>query len=101
MRPALPIASVLAAIVALWYLACMPLNAAWTRDQAARAGEAVSVPQVVAESFGQARPVLPAPHQVLTELWQTTVLQAALDRTRSLANARLAQARMDRALGGA
>ena len=80
MRPALPIASVLAAIVALWYLACMPLNAAWTRDQAARAGEAVSVPQVVAESFGQARPVLPAPHQVLTELWQTTVLQAVTSK---------------------
>lgn len=32
---------------------------------------------------------------------ETAVLQAALDRTRSLANARLAQARMDRALGGA
>ena len=80
MRSVLPIASVLAAIVALWYLACVPLNAAWTRDQAARAGEAVSVPQVVAESFGQARPVLPAPHQVLTELWQTTVLQAVTSK---------------------
>lgn len=32
---------------------------------------------------------------------ETAVLQAALDRTRALANARLAQARMDRALGGA
>ena len=64
MRHAGPVLAVVGAILALWYLACVPLNAAWTRDQAARAGVEVSLSDVVKQSFAQDRPVLPSPHQV-------------------------------------
>ncbi len=69
----LPVLSVVGAIVVLWYGATIWLNAQWTRDQAARAGVEVSFSEVVAQSFNQDRPVLPAPHQVAVELYQSTV----------------------------
>ena len=71
MRHAGPVLAVVGAILALWYLACVPLNAAWTRDQAARAGVEVSLSDVVKQSFAQDRPVLPSPHQVGAEVWKT------------------------------
>ncbi len=80
MRRLLPILTVLLVILAGWYLACIPLNAAWTRDQAARAGVEVSFAQVIAASYDQERPVLPAPHQVARELWNTTVMKAVTSK---------------------
>ena len=69
MRSVLPILTVLAAIVALWYGAAVWLNSQWTYDQAARAGTEVSFREVVADTMAQERPVLPAPHQVAEGLW--------------------------------
>ncbi len=66
--------AVVGAILVLWYAACVPMNAAWTRDQAARAGGAASFGEVLGASWGQQRPVLPAPHQVAGELWRTVAL---------------------------
>ena len=76
MSRAVPVLTVLLVILAGWYLACIPLNAAWTRDQAARAESTVSFAQVVAASYDQERPVLPAPHQVARELWNTVAMKA-------------------------
>ena len=69
MRAGLPILTVIAAILVLWYGAAVKLNATWVYDQAARAGEEVSFTQVVAQTMVQERPVLPAPHQVAGGLW--------------------------------
>jgi NitT/TauT family transport system permease protein len=69
----LPVLTAVAAIVVLWYGASVWLNAQWTRDQAARAGEEASFAHILANSFNQERPVLPAPHQVATELYNSTV----------------------------
>ena len=69
MRALLPILTVLAAIVAVWYLGSVWLNSQWTYDQAARAGTEVSFAEVVADTMVQDRPVLPAPHQVAAGLW--------------------------------
>jgi len=80
MKQALPVVTVVAVILACWYLACIPLNAAWTRDQAARAETTVTFQQVVAASYNQERPVLPAPHQVVQELWNTTVMKAVTSK---------------------
>jgi NitT/TauT family transport system permease protein len=71
-RSSLPVLTVVAVIVALWYAACVPMNAQWTRDQAARAGVEVSFAEIVADTLAQERPRLPAPHQVAVELWNTT-----------------------------
>ncbi len=76
MRSVLPILTVLAAIVALWYGAAVWLNSQWTYDQAARAGAEVSFGALVADTLAQERPVLPAPHQVAAGLWDGVFGQA-------------------------
>lgn len=70
MSRVLPVLSVLAAIVALWYLAAVGMNAAWVRDQAARAGETVTAGRLLRDTMVLERPVLPAPHQVAKGLWE-------------------------------
>jgi NitT/TauT family transport system permease protein len=65
----LPVLTVLAAIVAVWYLAAVWLNSQWVYDQAARAGTEVGFSDMVAQTMAQDRPVLPAPHQVAAGLW--------------------------------
>lgn len=73
MRRILPILTVLFAITLIWYGAAATMNAAWTYDQAARAGTGVPAwTAVVARSMNQERPVLPTPHQVVTELAKST-----------------------------
>ncbi len=73
MNRALPVLTVVAALIALWYVAVIPMNAPWARDQAARAGVTLSAADLVADTMAQERPVLPAPHQVVAEVWKTTV----------------------------
>ena len=65
-----PVLGVLAAILVLWYAGSVWLNAAWTQDQAVRAGTSVTFGQLMSDTMQQARPVLPAPHQVVAELWK-------------------------------
>lgn len=90
MRNALPVLTVLAVIIGLWYAAVAPMNIRVTLDQAQRAGaqivpetarerQQVSVwllmarnPAHIVETYGMSRPRLPTPVQVGTELWKTT-----------------------------
>lgn len=73
MKHVLPVLTVVAAIIALWYAAAVGLNRAWVYDQAERAGVAPpSGVALIAETWNQERPVLPAPHQVAVELVKTT-----------------------------
>ncbi len=83
MRAALPVLTVVAAIVAVWYLAAVWMNAPWARDQAARAGTTVAGLELVSQTMAQDRPVLPAPHQVTAELWRSTA-QTRLTSPRNL-----------------
>lgn len=69
----LPVLTVILAILVIWHVFVIVLNAPFVRDQAARAGETVSFAQVVEQTFNQERPVLPAPHQIIAELWDTTI----------------------------
>lgn len=71
MNRIVPILTVVAAIIGLWYLAAIWLNSSWTYDQAERAGVEVSLPAVVADTLQQERPKLPAPHQVAQEIWKS------------------------------
>ena len=80
MRALLPILTVLAVIVALWYAATVWMNARRVRDQAARAGETVTFAQIVPETMNLERPVLPAPHQVVAELWKGVAGQAVTSK---------------------
>ncbi|MBL9057242.1 MAG: ABC transporter permease [Rhodobacteraceae bacterium] len=73
MRSILPVVTVVLIIVALWYAAAVRLNAPWVYDQAERAGApAPGFGQLLGETMNQERPVLPTPHQVVTELVKST-----------------------------
>ena len=87
-----PVLAVVAALIALWYLACIPMNAFQSTLDAERAGATVR-PATAAErrdmggialalrnpatavsgAYGQERARLPAPHQVAAEMWGTTL----------------------------
>lgn len=69
MTRVLPVLTVVAVIVAVWYAAAVGLNSRWVYDQAARAGTTVPFAQMLRETMAQDRPVLPAPHQVVAGLW--------------------------------
>lgn len=69
----IPIGTVLLAIFALWYVFTVVLNAPFERDQAERAGVEISTTELISKTMAQKRPILPAPHQVAVEIWETTV----------------------------
>ncbi|WP_210186627.1 ABC transporter permease [Cohaesibacter marisflavi] len=73
MRKLFAVFTVVLVIVAIWYAAAVKMNAKWAYDQAARAKVEISFSELVKDTWAQERPVLPAPHQVMTELWKTTV----------------------------
>ena len=68
----LPVGSVVALLIVVWYIAVVFLNAPFERDTAARAGTEIRFSQIVHNTMAQERPVLPAPHQVIAEIWDTT-----------------------------
>lgn len=72
MRSLLPILTVVAAIFVIWYAAAVALNTPWAKDQARRAGVELSFNELVADTWSQKKPKLPAPHQVVAEIWKTT-----------------------------
>ena len=76
-----PVLVVVAAIIAVWYLAAVMLNAPFQRDMYKRGGiEEAPLAQLVADTLSQDRPVLPAPHQVAVELWDTTANKAVTSK---------------------
>ncbi|WP_291837134.1 ABC transporter permease subunit [Limimaricola sp.] len=75
-RSLVPVTAVLLAIVAAWYIACIPMNWSWTSDQLARSGGTMTLGERVVDAWSQTRPRLPAPHQVIAELWRSTMVLA-------------------------
>nr|WP_319251919.1 ABC transporter permease [uncultured Celeribacter sp.] len=73
MRNIFPILTVVAAILVIWYGAAIKMNSQWAYDQAARADVELSFSDMVKDTMVQERPKLPVPHQVVAELWNTTV----------------------------
>ncbi len=69
-----PVVAVVLAIIVFWYLAAVYLNTPFQRDTYERAKvENVSFVTHVKDTLAQKRPVLPAPHQVVSEIYDTTV----------------------------
>jgi NitT/TauT family transport system permease protein len=73
MTRVVPILVVVLALLVVWYVAAIFLNAPVLLDAYARNNVAWSWPQFVLDAWNQGRPVLPSPHQVLVEFWNTTV----------------------------
>ncbi len=72
----LPISTVVLLLVAGWYVAAVFLNAPFERDTADRAGTEIGFSEILRNTMAQERPVLPAPHQVIAEIWDTTANKA-------------------------
>ncbi|SFZ84746.1 NitT/TauT family transport system permease protein [Devosia enhydra] len=76
-----PILIVLGALLVLWYVAALGMN--WDRQAGLYQRTGVPMPpvtQVVGDLLNMDKPMLPAPHQVATEVWKTTVEQAVTSR---------------------
>ncbi|MBT8458691.1 MAG: ABC transporter permease [Boseongicola sp.] len=97
-RTVLPVLAIVAALLALWYVAVVPMNVKEVLTQAEREG-AVVVPPSAAErrdagrwglvvanthllgaSWSMDRARLPAPHQVAGELWKSTWVEETTGR---------------------
>ncbi|SIQ32004.1 NitT/TauT family transport system permease protein [Rhizobium sp. RU20A] len=76
----IPVGTVIAILIAVWYVAAVFLNAPFERDTAARAGTEVTFAEILPRTMAQERPVLPAPHQVIAEIWDTTVNKAVTSK---------------------
>jgi NitT/TauT family transport system permease protein len=68
-----PVLTVVVALFTFWYLGAVALNTAWAKDKAQRAGTELTVYELIADTWSQDKPKLPAPHQVAVEIWDTTV----------------------------
>ena len=67
-----PVLAVVLGLVVVWYAAAVWLNAPQALDRAARGGAALPFAALVSDTMAQDRPVLPAPHQIAAEVWDTT-----------------------------
>lgn len=74
MKRVIPVLTILIAIVAFWYAAAVWMNAPWQNTLNNRAN-LTNVPllEFAQQTWAQDKPVLPAPHQVLGEIWNATV----------------------------
>ncbi|WP_417714742.1 ABC transporter permease [Roseibium sp. SCP15] len=69
-----PVIVVVLAIISLWYIAAVLLNAPFQQELYERANRTeVPVTLFITDTLAQERPVLPAPHQVIIEIWNTTI----------------------------
>ena len=73
MRSVVSICVVVGALILVWYLAAVLLNSTWAFDKAKRAGVEIGTKELILDTWSQEKPKLPAPHQVASELWKTTV----------------------------
>lgn len=80
-----PILTVLGVIVLFWYAMAVVMNAPWQQTLNARANLSnVPFTEFALQTFAQDKPVLPAPHQVVSAIW-TGLFGAAITAPRSLA----------------
>jgi NitT/TauT family transport system permease protein len=77
-----PVTVLVVAILAIWYVAAVWMNAPFARQIAADPA-AMGTGELIAATMSLERPLLPAPHQVAAELYQT-VLATPLTSRRSL-----------------
>lgn len=69
----LPILTVLALLLVVWYAGAVLLNRDRVAQALDRAGEPWGVAELVAGTWSLDRPVLPTPDQVAVELWDSTI----------------------------
>ncbi len=75
-----PVTVIVLAIIAVWYAGTIYLNTPWQIDRYERADTAWTTADLLRDTMAQKRPLLPAPHQVAVEIWNTTVLKSVTSK---------------------
>ncbi|OWO95229.1 ABC transporter permease [Rhizobium esperanzae] len=78
-----PVTTILLALIAIWYVAAILMNAPFQRDMDSRAGVTPTTLEFIGKTLAQPKPILPAPHQVAENVYENTVLRS-LSSSRSL-----------------
>jgi NitT/TauT family transport system permease protein len=73
MKDSGPVLTVVAAMVGIWYFAAIAMNWQVVSDLRARQDLPPDTLATIAGTLAHDRPLLPAPHQVIAEVWRTTV----------------------------
>lgn len=79
----IPVTTILAALVAIWYVAAILMNASFQRDMDIRANATPTTMEFIEKTLSQPKPLLPAPHQVAQNVFENTFLRK-LTSNRSL-----------------
>ncbi len=66
---AVPVAVICLVLLVVWYIAAIPMNAVVAEPKIAAAGGRLA--DVLAVSWNLDRPVIPAPHQIIIEMWKS------------------------------
>lgn len=82
-RSIFPLFAVLALILTVWYVATVFMNARIELERADRMGQSLTTSQLILNTMAMDRPILPAPHQVWSEI-QVSVFERAPSSPRSL-----------------
>jgi NitT/TauT family transport system permease protein len=71
---------IVAAIIAIWYAFAVYLNTQWQLSVYQRGNVEWTAADLLRDTLNQDRPVLPSPHQVVVEIWNTTVMMSPTSR---------------------
>ena len=71
----IPVLTILAGLVVVWYVAAVLLNAPFQRDLDRRAGETPGTVEFLGKTLSQPKPTMPAPHQVAHNFFENTFLR--------------------------
>ncbi|PXA83027.1 ABC transporter permease [Caulobacter sp. D4A] len=71
-----PVLTILIAIIAVWYVAAYFMNAPFQRDLDRRANVTSTTMEFIGKTMAQPKPVLPAPHQVVGNVFENTFLRS-------------------------
>tara|TARA_R110002051_G_scaffold123744_1_gene196935 strand:+ start:1058 stop:1942 length:885 start_codon:yes stop_codon:yes gene_type:complete len=72
---AIPVLTVVALIIAVWYLAAVTMNAPFQRDLDRRADVTSTTMEFIGKTLAQPKPIVPAPHQVVANVFENTFLR--------------------------
>ncbi|CDN48944.1 ABC transporter permease [Neorhizobium galegae] len=72
----IPVLTILVVILAVWYVAAYFMNAPFQRDLDRRANVTSTTMEFIGKTMAQPKPILPAPHQVVSNVFENTFLRS-------------------------
>jgi NitT/TauT family transport system permease protein len=82
-----PVSTIVLAIIVLWYIFAVVLNAPFQRDLDRRANVTSETMEFIGKTLSQPKPVMPAPHQVAANVFENTFLRSVTSNRSLVYNA--------------